>query len=257
MRLSRLIATIAVTTPVACATVSKSSGPSTLNAAADVWATGSAVPVLPGHPVVPTTAPSTPANSPLLHPDDPFWLAQAPATFRVRVETSRGPFTMELTRALAPIGVDHFYNLVRAGYYNDSRFSRSNAGWIAQFGLARDSQVTATWLSHPIKDDSVRGHNDRATFTYAMRKPDDRTVEISISRRDNRVQDAQGFAPLGTIIQGMDVVDSLYFGYGETSGGGVRAGKQGEAIVGGNAWFDAHYPRLDHLIRMTIIPVSK
>ncbi|HEY4129954.1 MAG TPA: hypothetical protein VGM50_05025, partial [Gemmatimonadaceae bacterium] len=88
-----------------------------MNSPTDVWANGSAVPVLPGRAVVPTTQPSTPANSPLLHPEDPFWLAQAPATFRVRVETSRGPFTMELVRALAPIGVDHFYNLVRAGYY--------------------------------------------------------------------------------------------------------------------------------------------
>jgi cyclophilin family peptidyl-prolyl cis-trans isomerase len=180
----------------------------------DVWASGSAVPVLPGHAVDPTTRSSTPANSSLLHPDDPFWLAQAPATFRVRVETTRGPFTMELTRALAPIGVDHFYNLVRAGYYNDSRFSRSSAGWIAQLGLGRDSQVTVTWLSHPIQNDSVRGHNARGTFTYAMRKPNDRTVDISISRRDNLVQDGQGFAPLGAIVQGMDVVDSLYSGYG-------------------------------------------
>ena len=251
------VAGVAGIAALGCATVVKSPGPASLNSAADVWATGSAVPTLPGHVVVPATPPSTPANSPLLHPEDPFWLAQAPKTFRVRVETTRGPFTMELVRALAPIGVDHFYNLVRAGYYNDSRFSRSNPGWIAQFGIARDSQVTVTWLSHPIKDDSVRGHNARGTFTYAMRKPNDRTVEISISRRDNLVQDGQGFAPLGTIVQGMDVVDSLYSGYGETSGGGVRAGNQGEAIVGGNAWFDAHYPKLDHLIRMTIVPPGR
>lgn len=256
MRPQRLTAIIACIAVAACATLGKSSASGKLNDPADVWATGTAVPTLPGHPVVPSTPPSTPASSPLLHPEDPFWLVQAPPTFRVRVETTRGPFTMELVRALAPIGVDHFYNLVRAGYYNDSRFSRINAGWIAQFGLARDSQVTVTWLSHPIKDDSVRAHNVRGSFTYAMRKPNDRTVEISISRRDNLVQDGQGFAPLGTIVQGMDVVDSLYSGYGETSGGGVRAGKQGEAIVGGNAWFDAHYPRLDHLIRMTIVPDS-
>jgi len=256
MRLRHLLSVLACIVAAACATLAKSpaSASARLNDPADVWATGTAVPALPGHPVVPTTPPSTPANSPLLHPEDPFWLVQAPATFRVRVETTRGPFTMELVRALAPIGVDHFYNLVRAGYYNDSRFSRINAGWIAQFGIARDSQVTVTWLSHPIKDDSVRGHNVRGSFTYAMRKPNDRTVEISISRRDNLVQDGQGFAPLGTVVQGMDVVDSLYSGYGETSGGGVRAGKQGEAIVGGDAWFDAHYPRLDHLIRMTILP---
>jgi len=257
MRSPLFIATVAGIVAVGCATVSKSSRPATRNASADVWATGTAVPMLPGHPVVPATPSSTPADSPLLHPEDAFWLVQAPPKFRVRVETTRGPFTMELVRALAPNGVDHFYNLVRAGYYDDSRFSRTNAGWIAQFGIARDSQVTVTWLSHPIKDDSVRAHNVRGSFTYAMRKPNDRTVEISISRRDNLVQDGQGFAPLGMIVDGMSVVDSLYSGYGETSGGGVRAGKQGEAIVGGNAWFDANYPRLDHLIRMTIIPAPE
>src|SRR5262249_7594115 len=154
MRLLRFWASVATIAIAGCATLAKSSGSAKLNAPADVWATGSAVPALPGHLVAPSTPLSTPADSPLLHPEDPFWLVQAPGTFRVRVETTRGPFTMELVRALAPIGVDHFYNLVRAGYYNDSRFSRINAGWIAQFGIARDSQITVTWLNHPIKDDS-------------------------------------------------------------------------------------------------------
>ncbi|HEX8944113.1 MAG TPA: peptidylprolyl isomerase [Gemmatimonadaceae bacterium] len=193
-------------------------------------------------------------RSALFNPDDDFWKQRAPDRFRVRVETTRGPFTLELIRELAPIGVDHFYNLVRAGYYDDSRFSRVVAGWIVQFGIAGDPRVTAIWSNRPILDDSVRAHNDRGTFTFAMRRPNDRTTQISISRRDNRVQDAQGFAPLGHVVQGMEIVDSLYSGYGETSGGGLRAGKQQAVMAGGNAYLDREFPRLDHLIRATIVP---
>jgi cyclophilin family peptidyl-prolyl cis-trans isomerase len=193
-------------------------------------------------------------RSALLNPDDPFWQQHAPDRFRIRVETTRGPFTLELIRALAPIGVDHFYNLVRAGYYNDSRFSRTVAGWIVQFGIAGDPQVSAVWTNRPILDDSVRAHNDRGSFTFAMRRPNDRTTQISISRRDNLIQDGQGFSPLGRVVEGMEVVDSLYSGYGETSGGGLRAGKQQAVLAGGNAYLDRAFPRLDHLIRATILP---
>ena len=91
----------------------------------------------------PTSAAAAARRSVLFNPDDPFWKEQAPAKSRVLMETTRGPFTMELTRALSPIGVDHFYNLVRAGYYDDSRFSRTDAGWIVQFGVAGDPQVSA------------------------------------------------------------------------------------------------------------------
>ena len=197
---------------------------------------------------------SAPVRSALLEPDAPVWKQRAPDVYHVRVETTRGPFTLEVVRELAPIGADHFYNLVRAGYYDDSRFSRSIAGWIVQFGIAGDPRVGATWASRPIADDPVRAHNDRGTFAYAMRGPDDRTTQIFISRRDNREQDPQGFAPLGRVVQGMDVVDSLYSGYGENSGGGVRAGKQGPLVNGGNAYVDREYPRLDRLVRASVQP---
>ena len=153
MRLLRFHAFFAGIAAIGCATLGRSPAPPKLNAAADVWAGGTAVPVLPGHPIVPTTPSSTPADSPLLHPEDPFWLAQAPETFRVRVETTRGPFTMELVRALAPIGVDHFYNLVRAGYYDDTAIFRIRAGVFAQFGVHGDPAIARTWRTQTIADD--------------------------------------------------------------------------------------------------------
>jgi cyclophilin family peptidyl-prolyl cis-trans isomerase len=194
-----------------------------------------------------------PARAMLFSPDAAFWQAQAPPVFRVRVETTRGPFTMELTRALAPIGVDHFYNLVRAGYFDDSRFSRAVAGWIVQFGIAGDPAVTAVWANRPIRDDPVRASNLRGSFTFAMTGPDTRTTQIAISRRDNVSQDGQGFAPLGHVVEGMDVVDSLYSGYGERSGGGMRAGRQARVLTEGNAYLDREFPLLDRLIRATVV----
>ena len=189
---------------------------------------------------------------PLLTPTAAFWQQRAPDVFRVRVETTRGPFVLAITRAWAPIGVDHFYNLVRAGYYDDSRFSRVVPGFIAQFGIAGEPPVTAAWATRRITDDPVVAHNERGTIAYAMTGPNTRTTQLYINLRDNTRLDAEGFAPLGLVVQGMDVVDSLYGGYGETSGGGVRAGKQGPAIAGGNAYFDRAYPKLDRLISARI-----
>ncbi len=191
---------------------------------------------------------------PLLRPEAAFWQAQAPATFRVRFETTQGPFTIAVTRALAPIGVDHFYNLVRAGYYDDSRFSRVVPHFIVQFGIAGDPRVTAEWKDRRIPDDPVRTSNVRGTIAYAMTGPNTRTTQLFISLVDNSRLDAQGFAPFGRVVSGMDVVDRLYSGYAETSGGGLRAGHQGAAIAGGNAWFDRHYPKLDRLISARIVP---
>lgn len=196
------------------------------------------------------------AHAMLFAPDAAFWREQAPPVFRVRVETTRGPFTMELTRALAPIGVDHLYNLVRAGYYDDSRFSRTIAGWITQFGVAGDPAVTAVWANRRIHDDPVRASNVRGSLTFAMTGPDTRTTQISISRRDNVRQDGEGFAPLGYVVAGMDVVDSLYSGYAERSGGGMRAGKQQRLLTEGNAYLDREFPLLDHLIRATVVADS-
>jgi homoserine O-acetyltransferase len=194
---------------------------------------------------------------PLLTPSAAFWQQRAPERFDVRVETTRGPFVLAITRAWSPIGVDHFYNLVRAGYYDDSRFSRVVPGFIAQFGIAGNPRVTAAWKDRTIADDPVVAHNERGTIAFAMTGPNTRTTQLYISLRDNTRLDAQGFSPLGRVISGMDVVDSLYDGYGENSGGGVRAGKQGPVIAGGNAYLDEHYPRLDHLIRATVLPAGR
>ena len=207
--------------------------------------------------VVCHASPSVPlpeSRAQMLHdPSTAFWREHAPDVYRARFETTKGVFVLEVTRALSPLGADRLYNLIRAGYYDDTRFTRVVPNFIAQFGVPRDSVLAALWYQNTFSDDSVRTSNVRGTFAFAMRGPNDRTTQIYINLVDNVRNDPQGFSPLGRVVEGMNVVDSLYNGYGENSGGGVRAGKQGPLLSGGNAYVDREYPKLDHLIRATII----
>jgi cyclophilin family peptidyl-prolyl cis-trans isomerase len=183
--------------------------------------------------------------------------AHAPEVFRVRFETTQGPFVVEVHREWAPQGADRFHALVSSGFFDDSRFFRVVAGFIAQFGVAGDPKVTAAWKDKTIPDDPVRQSNTqsntRGTIAYAMTGPNTRATQLYVNLADNSRLDAQGFAPIGRVTSGMEVVDRLYSGYGEKSGGGMRGGKQGEMLKGGNAWLDANFPKLDHLLRARLL----
>ncbi len=178
---------------------------------------------------------------------------RAPDRFVVRFETSRGMFDVDVHRAWAPIGADRFYDLARTGYFDDQRFFRVRPRYIAQFGLHGDPAVIAAWKHATMPDDPPRQSNVRGTMAYAFTTPNTRTTQIYINLVDNRQLDAQGFAPFGIVVRGMNVVDSIYAGYGESAGGGVRAGKQGPIEAEGNAWLDRNFPRLDRIRKAYVV----
>lgn len=190
----------------------------------------------------------------LMNPDDARWQADAPDVFSVRFETSKGDFVVEAHRDWAPIGVDRFYHLVVTGFFDDSRFFRIRAGFIAQFGIAGEPAVAAVWRDRRMPDDPVRQTNHRGFIAYAMTGPDTRTTQLYINLSDNTRLDAQGFSPIGRVIEGMDVVDQIYAEYDERAGGGMRLGRQDKMFEGGNAHLDAQFPKLDMLISATIVP---
>jgi homoserine O-acetyltransferase len=189
----------------------------------------------------------------LLDPSHQVWSARAPDLFRVRFETSEGAFAIEARREWAPHGVDRFYQLVRTGFFDDSRFFRVRAGFIAQFGIPGDPTVAAVWRDQTIPDDSVQQSNTRGFVAFAMTSPDTRTTQLYINYGDNSRLDAEGFAPVGRVIEGMEVVDRLHADYDEDAGGGMRGGKQGRIFEQGNAHLDSAFPDLDRLIRASII----
>jgi homoserine O-acetyltransferase len=188
----------------------------------------------------------------LLQPNAAYWTQPAPARFDVTVETTQGQFVIAVDRALAPRGADRFYRLVRAGYFDDSRFFRVVPGFIAQFGIPGDPAISRVWKDRAMPDDSARASNVRGMIAYAMTGPNTRTTQLFISLVDNSRIDVQGFAPIGRVVSGMDVVDRIYGGYGESAGGGMRAGHQDRMMNEGNQHLDRDYPRLDRLIRARI-----
>src|SRR5579863_547616 len=190
----------------------------------------------------------------LRNPRDPLWTRPAPDVYRVKIETTKGDIVLEVMRSLAPRGAERFYHLVETGFYDNSRFYRVIAGRFSQFGIAGDPAIAQIWRSQRFPDDPVRASNVRGTFAFAMTGPDARTTQIYINTGDQSRLDAMGFAPFGKVVQGMDVVDKLYSGYGERSGGGMRAGHQGKLFEEGNAYLDREFPLLDKLVSVNIIP---
>lgn len=189
----------------------------------------------------------------LLQPQDSSFQATAPDSFDVRFETTTGDFTVHVVRDWAPHGADRFYNLVRNGYYDDVYFFRVIDGFMAQFGIHGDPRVNAAWREQRIEDDPVLHSNRRGTVTFAMSsQPNSRTTQLFINFGDNVRLDDAGFAPIGEVVSGMDVVDALYSGYGEGApqGGGPR---QDRAQAEGNAYLERDFPELDRVRRATIV----
>jgi len=191
----------------------------------------------------PTPAPPGPGAA-LLDPS--LATEQAPDRFRVRFETTKGPFVVEVTRAWAPRGADRFYGLVKAGYYDDVAFFRVIPGFMVQFGIHGDPRVNEAWRAARIPDDPVAQSNKRGMVTYAMAGPDTRTTQLFVNFKDNAFLDPQGFPPFGRVVEGMAVVDSLYSGYGEGAPQGMGP-DQGRVQQEGNAYLRASFPRLDYV----------
>ncbi|MFB3853752.1 MAG: peptidylprolyl isomerase [Vicinamibacterales bacterium] len=189
----------------------------------------------------------------LLRPDSPEMNRRAPDRFRVRLDTTAGTIIIDVHRTWAPHGADRFYNLVSAGYYDDSRFFRVISGKWAQFGIAGDPRVSAAWRDRTIPDDPRVETNTRGTVAFAFAVPNGRTTQVFINLQDNSAtHDKEPFVPFGRVVAGMDVVDRLNAEYGETAGGGIRAGKQAPLFERGNKYLDEHFPRLDAIRRATI-----
>lgn len=189
----------------------------------------------------------------LLHPDNPKVNQRAPDLAHVRLETTKGTIRLEMRRAWSPHGVDRFYNLVRHGFYNDAAVFRIRAGLWAQFGINGDPKIAQAWRGRTIPDDPRVESNVRGTVAFAFKDPNGRTTQVFINLRDNSAaHDLEPFVPIAKVIEGMDVADKLYADYGEQAGGGIRAGKQDPAFVGGNEFLKRNFPRLDYIVKATI-----
>jgi peptidyl-prolyl cis-trans isomerase A (cyclophilin A) len=176
----------------------------------------------------------------------------APAVFHVKLDTSKGLVDIEVHRDWAPIGADHFYELVNAGFYDGCRFFRIVRGFVVQFGIGGDPKTNALWASGMLPDDPVKQHNVKGSVTYAKPGPNARTTQLFINLADNRGSlDRQGFAPIGRVVEGMAVVESLYGFYGDMPPSG-QGPDPNQIQQLGNDYLDTHFPRLDYIKKASV-----
>jgi len=179
---------------------------------------------------------------------------QAPATFKVKLATTKGDIIVQVTRAWAPRGADRFYNLVKNGFFTDAAFFRYVPGFIVQFGMPADPKVGAAWTNATIPDDPLKHSNTEGTVVFANAGANTRTTQLFINLVDNTGQldppRQAGFSPFGEVVQGMDVAKKLYSGYGESP---QQNGPQSISSQG-KAYLDKNFPKLDSIKTATIVP---
>jgi len=166
--------------------------------------------------------------------------AAAPSEYKVKFETSKGTFVVDVQRDWSPLGADRFYELVKAGFYDEARFFRVVPGFVVQWGINKDPKVSANWREKKISDDPVKETNGTGYITFATRGPNTRTTQLFINLADNGRLDARGFSPFGKVVEGMEVVLSLYSGDGQKP-------EQDLIESQGNAYLQREFPKLDYI----------
>jgi peptidyl-prolyl cis-trans isomerase A (cyclophilin A) len=183
---------------------------------------------------------------------DPSQLTEtAPGVYRARFDTSKGSFVIEVHREWAPIGADRFYNLVKNGFYDGTRFFRVRPGFMAQFGLNGDPAVQIAWQRASLQDEPPLKSNTRGFVSFAKENlPNTRFTQIFVNYADNSYLDEQGFAPFGQVVSRMDIVEKI-FSYGRDNEPDQR-----RILREGNEYLQKEFPRLDFVKKATIVPAT-
>jgi len=127
-------------------------------------------------------------------------------TYRVSVDTNKGPVVMDLMPSLAPITVNNFVALARQGYYDGLTFHRYVADFVIQGG-----DPTGTGSGGPgykFEDEPVQGSYREGAVAMANSGPNTNGSQFFICNAD-----CQKLAPsynlFGYVVDGLDVVKQL------------------------------------------------
>jgi len=212
---------------------------------------------IPAAPEAETPAPavSEPDVEVKVHPallDPSLAKEQAPERYRVRFDTTKGPFTVEVDRSWAPRGADRFYNLVKIGFFQDIALFRVLDGFVVQFGISGEPEISEKWSTANIKDEPAKASNLKGLITYAHGGKDTRTTQFFINLADNVNLDQMGFPPFGKVVEGMSVIESFYSDYGEGAPRG-RGPSQGLIQAQGNKYLKSQFPKLDYIEKASLL----
>ena len=180
--------------------------------------------------------------------------AEAPAEFTVVFTTTQGEFRVRAYRNWDPVGVDRFHQLIVSSFFTDMAIFRVQVGYVAQFGISDKKTLNEAWEKYPLKDAEVKGSNTKGRIAFARGEPETRTTQLFINLADNNQLDTisyfglLGFPPIAEVIEGMDVVELFYGGYGSEP-----SDNQDQIYSKGNAWLKENYPEMDYIIKAEIV----
>jgi peptidyl-prolyl cis-trans isomerase A (cyclophilin A) len=172
--------------------------------------------------------------------------AKAPELYKVKFTTTKGDIVVEVHRDWAPLGADRFYNLVKIGFFDGEAFFRTIPGFVTQWGLHPNPAVNKAWMNATLKDDPVKQSNKRGMIVFATAGPNTRSTQFFINYGNNAALDRQGFAPFGTVIEGMDLTEKFFSGYGGDP-------DQDKITFQGKAYLDKAMPNLDKIATAKVI----
>jgi len=167
------------------------------------------------------------------------------------IEGKTGRIVIQTHPNWSPNGVVRFEELTSANFFQDERIFRVLPGFIAQFGINGDPAVQAKFRNN-IKDDPVKVSNKKGSVVFATAGPNTRTTQLFINMGDNGFLDKQGFSPIGEVIEGMDVVEKFYAGYGEGAPQG-KGPNQGKIQSQGNTYLVPAFPKLSYISKAGFI----
>jgi cyclophilin family peptidyl-prolyl cis-trans isomerase len=187
-------------------------------------------------------------------PDSSILKIKAPDSFKVKFNTTKGSFTIEACRSWSPEGVDRLYQLIQTGFYNNNSIFRVQKDYVVQFGISDDKLANEFWEKRPIIDEPVLKSNLKGTISYARDGANSRTVQLFINKKDNFKLDTinynglRGFPPVARIIEGFEVIESFYGGYGFEP-----ANHQDSIMKSGNAYVKKKFPEIDYILSVEIL----
>lgn len=169
-------------------------------------------------------------------------------SYRVKFETTKGDVIVEIHPSWAPKGAARFRELVESGYYDGCKFFRVLDNFMCQVGMHGEPATNAKWSDANIQDDPVVKSNQRGFVTFAKTNaPHSRSTQIFFNYKDNSFLDSMGFAPFARVVEGMEVLDRVYSGYGESPDQGLIQSQ-------GNAYLERAFPQLDAIVKVTVLP---
>ena len=167
--------------------------------------------------------------------------------FHTDVDVGSGVFSFNITRELAPIGVDRLYALVQDGFFNEAAFFRVVPDFVVQFGIAGTPAENAKW-NHALEDDPVKQSNTQGSLVYATAGKNTRTTQLFLNYKDNKRLDDMGFAPIGNIVSGFEVAEKIY----NPTPGNSNGVDQDKYTQLGNQWIREQYPKINFIKNVTI-----